>query len=183
MMSVRPFEAAQPRLGARVYVDPAASVIGRVSLAEDVSVWPAAVVRGDVHFIRIGARCNIQDGSVLHVTHDGPYQPGGFGLELAEDVTVGHRVTLHGCAVGSRCLIGMGATVMDGAVVEDDVLLAAGSLVAPGTRVTGRWLWRGTPARPVRELTKKELEMLRYSSAHYVKLKDRYRAMGDGGEF
>lgn len=183
MTSVRPFEAAEPRLGSRVYVDPAATVIGRVSLGDDVSVWPAAVIRGDVHVIRVGARCNIQDGSVLHVTHDGPHQPGGYGLELAEDVTVGHRVTLHGCTIGSRCLIGMGATVMDGVVIEDDVLLAAGSLVTPGTRITGGRLWRGVPARPVRELTEKEREMLHYSSAHYVKLKDRYRAMGDGGDF
>jgi carbonic anhydrase/acetyltransferase-like protein (isoleucine patch superfamily) len=183
MMSIRPFETAEPRLGARVYVDPAASVIGRVSLGDDASVWPAAVVRGDVHEIRIGARCNIQDGSVLHVTHDGPYQPGGFGLTLADDVTVGHRVTLHGCTVGNLCLIGMGATVMDGAVLEDEVLLAAGSLVTPGTRVSGARLWRGAPARAVRDLTGEEREMLRYSSAHYMKLKDRYRGMGDGGDF
>lgn len=183
MMPVRPFESSEPRLGARVYVDPAAVVIGRVTLGDDVSVWPTAVIRGDVHVIRVGARCNIQDGSILHVTHDGPFQPGGYSTVLGEDVTVGHRVTLHGCEIGHRCLIGMGSTVMDGAVLEDEVFLAAGSLVTPGSRLAGGQLWRGRPARPVRELTASETGMLSYSSAHYVRLKDRYRAMGDGGDF
>ena len=183
MMPVRPFESSEPRLGARVYVDPAAVVIGRVSLGDDVSVWPTAVIRGDVHFIRIGARCNIQDGSILNVTHDGPFQPGGHSTVLGEDVTVGHRVTLHGCEVGHRCLIGMDSTVMDGAVLEDEVFLAAGSLVTPGSRLAGGQLWRGRPARAVRDLTPAETEMLSYSAEHYVRLKDRYRAMGDGGDF
>jgi carbonic anhydrase/acetyltransferase-like protein (isoleucine patch superfamily) len=183
MTPVRPFETAQPRLGARAYVDPAAVVIGQVTLGDDVSVWPTAVIRGDVHVIRVGARCNIQDGSILHVTHDGPFQPGGYPTVLAEDVTVGHRVILHGCEVGNRCLIGMDSTVMDGAVLEDEVFLAAGSLVPPGLRLAGGQLWRGRPAKPVRALTPAEVEMLSYSAAHYVRLKDRYRAMGDGGDF
>ncbi len=183
MTPVRPFENSEPRLGARVYIDPAAVVIGRVTLGNDVSVWPTAVIRGDVHDIRVGARCNIQDAAILHVTHDGPYQPGGHATVLAEDVTVGHRVTLHGCTIGNRCLIGMDSTIMDGAVLDDQVFLAAGSLVTPGARLTGGHLWRGRPARMVRELTASEIEMLDYSAAHYVRLKDRYRAMGDGGDF
>jgi len=163
-----------PRLGQRVWIDPDATVIGEVSLADDVSIWPRTVMRGDVNAITVGARTNIQDGAICHVTHDGPYSPGGFPLVLGEDITVGHGAILHACTIGDRCLIGMGALVMDGAVVEADVMLAAGSLVSPGKHLKPGWLYRGRPAEPVRELTDKELEMLRYSAAHYVKLKDRY---------
>lgn len=173
-MTVRRYLDHTPRLGDDVFVDETALVIGRVSLATDVSIWPMAVLRGDVNTIEIGARSNIQDACVLHVTHDGPYSAGGLPLVVGEDVTVGHRVTLHACTIGDRCLVGMSATVMDGAILEDDVLLAAGSLVPPGKRLTGRSLYRGNPARKVRALEDGELEMLRYSAAHYVRLKDRH---------
>lgn len=173
-MQIRPFQQHSPQLGKRVYVDPTAVVIGQVSLGDDVSIWPVTVVRGDVNSIRIGARSNIQDACVLHVTHDGPYSAGGLPLVIGEDVTVGHRVTLHACSVGDRCLIGMSSTVMDGAVIEDDVLLAAGSLVSPDKRLGAGGLYRGSPARKVRDLSAGELEMLRYSAAHYVRLKNRY---------
>ncbi len=169
-----------PRLGQRVWIDPDATVIGEVELADDVSIWPRTVLRGDVNTITVGARTNIQDGTICHVTHDGPYSPGGFPLVLGEDITVGHAAILHACTIGDRCLIGMGAVVMDGAVVEADVMLAAGSLVSPGKHLKAGWLYRGRPAEPVRELTDKELEMLRYSAAHYVKLKDRYLGGGNG---
>ena len=145
-----------------------------VTMGEDSSVWPFSIVRGDVNSIAIGARTNVQDLSVLHVTHDGPYSPGGFPLVIGDDVTVGHRVVLHACTVGNRCLIGMGAIVMDGSIIEDDVLLAAGSLVSPGKRLKSGWLYRGQPAVAVRELKPDELEMLRYSAEHYVRLKNRY---------
>ena len=177
-MTPRPFEGETPVVGARAWIDPSAVVIGRVDIGEDASLWPTAVARGDVNFIRIGARSNIQDGSVLHVTHDGPYSPGGLPLLVGEEVTVGHRVMLHACTVGDRCLLGMSSTVMDGAVLEDEVLLAAGSLVPPGKRLAAKSLYRGSPARRVRALSAEELEMLRYSAAHYVRLKDRYRATG-----
>jgi carbonic anhydrase/acetyltransferase-like protein (isoleucine patch superfamily) len=173
-MNVRSYEGVSPELGQRVYVDPAAAVIGRVSLGDDASLWPMAVARGDVNSIRIGARTNVQDGCVLHVTHDGPFSPGGLPLVVGEDVTVGHRVTLHACTVGDRCLIGMSATILDGAVLEDDVFLAAGSLVPPGKRLQARGLYRGSPAVRVRDLGERDLEMLKYSAAHYVRLKDRY---------
>lgn len=163
-----------PSLGRGVWIDPDATVIGEVRLADDVSIWPRAVLRGDVNTITIGARTNIQDGTICHVTHDGPYTPGGFPLVLGEDITVGHGAILHACTIGDRCLIGMGAVVMDGAVIESDVMLAAGSLVSPGKHLKAGWLYRGRPAEPVRELSGKELEMLRYSAAHYVRLKDRY---------
>jgi carbonic anhydrase/acetyltransferase-like protein (isoleucine patch superfamily) len=163
-----------PELGVRAWVDPAAVVIGRVTLDDDASVWPLAVVRGDVNSIAIGARTNVQDACVLHVTHDGPYTPGGQALVVGDDVTLGHRVTLHACTVGHRCLVGISSTVLDGAVLEDDVFLAAGSLVPPGTRLESRALYRGSPAERVRDLSEAELEMLRYSAQHYVRLKDRY---------
>lgn len=176
--NLRAWQGSQPTLGARVWVDPAASVIGQVELADDVSIWPGAVLRGDVNTIHVGARSNIQDATVCHVTHDGPYTPGGIPLVIGADVTVGHGAILHACTIGDRCLIGMGAVVMDGAEIADDVMLAAGSLVSPGKRLESGWLYRGRPATPVRELTEKELEMLRYSAAHYVRLKDQYLKEG-----
>ena len=173
-MSVRSFTGFTPALGHGVYLDETALVIGRVALADDVSLWPYVVARGDVNCIEIGARSNVQDGSVLHVTHDGPYSPGGFPLRIGEEVTVGHRCILHACTIGDRCLIGMGSIVMDGAVIEDKVLLAAGSLVSPGKHLESGYLYRGSPAQKVRALTPQELELLSYSAAHYVRLKDRY---------
>ena len=173
-MNVRPFGGEHPKLGIRVWIDPAAVVIGRVDIEDDASVWPTAVLRGDVNSITVGARSNIQDGSVLHVTHDGPYSPGGLPLVIGEEVTVGHRVMLHACTVGRRCLLGMSSTILDGAVLEDEVLLGAGSLVPPGKRLQARSLYRGSPAQWIRALSDEELAMLRYSAEHYVRLKDRY---------
>ncbi len=106
-MNIRPFDDISPTLAQRVYVDSSAVVIGDVSLGEDASVWPLTVIRGDIHQIRIGARSNIQDGSVLHVTHDGPFNPGGFPCVVGDDVTVGHKVMLHGCTIHDRVLVGM----------------------------------------------------------------------------
>ncbi|HVA54964.1 MAG TPA: gamma carbonic anhydrase family protein [Gammaproteobacteria bacterium] len=173
-MPIRSYQGETPIISRGVYVDETALVIGRVTIAADVSLWPYVVVRGDVNTITIGAHSNIQELSVLHVTHDGPYSPGGFPLVLGEDVTVGHKCLLHACSIGDRCLIGMGSIVMDGAVLEADVLLAAGSLVSPGKLLAAGNLYRGNPAQKVRTLTAKELEMLRYSAAHYVNLKDVY---------
>lgn len=171
---IRSFEGKAPQLAAGVFVDEMALVSGDVTIGEDASVWPMAVVRGDVNRIVIGARTNIQDNSVLHVTHDGPYTPGGVALVVGDDVTVGHNVILHACTVGNRCLIGMGAIVMDKAVLEDEVFIAAGALVAPGKRLRGGYLYRGNPAVEARPLTKDELDNLRYSAQHYVRLKNRH---------
>lgn len=170
----RSWQGILPTLGERVYVDPAAVVIGQVTLGDDCSVWPTAVVRGDVNVIRVGARTSIQDGAVLHVTHDGPYFPGGFALGIGADVTIGHRAILHGCTVGDRCLIGMGAIVMDGAVVADEVIVGAGAVVTPGMRCEPRSLYVGSPARRVRALGERELAQLAYSAGWYVKVKDGY---------
>lgn len=173
-MPIRTFDGFTPTLGANVYIDPSADVIGRVTLGDDVSVWPRAVLRGDVNNITIGARTNIQDGTIVHVTHDGPYSAGGFATSIGEDVTVGHGCIIHGCTIGNRCLIGMGAIVMDGAIIEDDVMLAAGSLVSPGKHLQSGCLYRGTPARLQRALTGPDREMLRYSAEHYVRVKNSY---------
>ena len=171
---IRTLDGVTPTLGARVYVDDAAVLVGDIVIGDDSSVWPFVAARGDVNEIRIGARTNIQDACVLHVTHDGPYTPGGIPLVIGDDVTVGHKVVLHACTIGDRCLIGMGAVVMDGVVVEDEVFIAAGSLVTPGKRLESGYLYRGNPARQARPLTDDERAMLKYSAEHYVRLKDGY---------
>lgn len=171
---IRNFKGIRPQLGRGVYVDEQASVIGDVHLGEDASVWPFAAVRGDVNRIRIGARSNVQDGSVLHVTHDGPYTPGGADLQIGDDVTIGHAVILHACHIGNRVLLGMGCIVMDKVRIEDDVYVAAGALVTPGKVLESGWLYAGQPARPKRELSTEERDNLRYSAAHYVRVKNEY---------
>ena len=172
------FMYGKPVLGERVYIAPEAHVSGTIEIGDDTSFWPMAAARGDVNFIRIGARCNIQDGCVLHVTHESEWQPGGGPLILGDDVTVGHAAVLHACTVGHRCLVGMGATVLDGAVLEDDVMIAAGSVVPPGKHIGSGTLWRGNPARYVRDLSGQEIEYLPYNAHHYVRLKDRYLQEG-----
>ncbi len=173
-MNVRSYRNIAPQLGERVYIDPAAVVIGKVKLGDDVSIWPTAVARGDVHSIEIGARTSVQDGSVLHVTHDGPYRPGGRALIVGADVTVGHRVVLHACTIGNTCLIGMGSVLLDDVVTEDLVMIGAGSVVTPGKRLEARGLYVGSPARRVRDLKPQEIESLAYSAAHNVKHKTEY---------
>ena len=174
IMNVRPYKQIHPQLGQRVYVDATAVVIGRVWLGDDVSVWPTTVIRGDVNDIRIGARSNIQDGSVLHVTSPAPELPQGIALSIGEDVTVGHGVILHACTIGNFCLIGMGATVLDGAVLEDYVFVGAGAVVTPGKKLSARGLYIGSPARRARDLTDAEIAELRHSAQHYVELKNDY---------
>ena len=173
-MAIRSYLEYTPDLADRVFVDDSAVVIGRVTLGADVSIWPLTAIRGDVHDIRIGARTNIQDGSVLHNTSPDSFPPDGFPLVVGEDVTVGHRAILHGCTIGDRVLIGMGAIVMDGAVVESDTIVGAGSVVSPGKVLSSGGLYVGSPAKRVRDLRPQELEFLRYSAAHYVTLKDRH---------
>jgi len=175
-MNIRPYLGTLPQLGERAFVDRSASVIGDVVLGDDVSIWPGTVVRGDVNFIRIGARSNVQDGTVLHVTHDGPYTPGGFPLLIGADVTIGHAAVLHACTIEDACLIGMRATILDGAVVRRHAMVGAGAVVTPGKVVGEAELWIGNPARCVRRLTDAQIEQLHYSARHYVRLKDEYLA-------
>ncbi len=172
--SLRTFCGSAPSIGERVLIDPSAVVQGEVVLENDVSVWPQVSIRADMHSIRVGARTSVQDGCVLHITHAGPYNPQGWPLVIGCDVTIGHNATLHGCTVGDRVLVGMGATIMDGAVVEDEVVIAAGALVTPGKQLRSGYLYAGSPAREMRALTEQEMAYFTYSAANYVKLKDQH---------
>jgi len=166
-----------PRVGAANYIDDSAVIIGDVTLADNVSIWPTVVIRGDVASVHIGANSNIQDGSVLHVSHAGKYSPNKAHLKIGKGVTIGHRAVVHACTVGNYCLVGIGAIIMDNAVLEDYVMLGAGSLVPSGKVLESGYLYIGSPAKKARELSTEEKEFLEYSSAHYVKLKDEYFAM------
>jgi len=177
MTAIRPFLDKHPVLGQRVYVDPACTIIGEVELGDDVSVWPGTVIRGDVNHVRIGARSNLQDGSIIHVSHDSPYNKGGYPTLVGEGVTVGHGCIIHACSIGDYCLIGMGACILDGAVIEANAFIAAGAVIGPGKRVRSGELWAGNPARLMRQLSEKDIEGLRYSADHYVRLKDKYLGM------
>lgn len=172
--SLRSFGGHSPQLGERVLIDPSAVVLGDVTLADDVSVWPQVAIRGDMHTITIGARTSVQDGCILHITHAGPYNTDGWPLTIGSDVTIGHRAVLHGAAIGNRVLVGMGAIVMDGAIVEDDVVIAADALVTPGKRLRSGYLYAGSPARETRPLSEKEMAYFTYSANNYVQLKDRH---------
>lgn len=173
-MSIHTYLGRTPQLGHRVFIDTSAVVIGDVTLGDDSSVWPMAVIRGDMHSIHIGKRTSVQDGCVLHITHAGPFNPDGYPLTIGDEVTVGHKACLHGCHIGNQVLVGMGAIVLDGTYVEDQVLIAAGSLVPQGKRLTRGYLYMGSPVKQVRRLTEKELNYFSYSADNYVKLKDTF---------
>lgn len=178
MAIIRPWKGAVPRLHASVFAAEGAVIVGDVEIGEDSSIWFGCVVRGDVNAIRIGARTNVQDQTVIHVTG------GTHPTTLGDDVTVGHRVVLHGCTVKDRCLIGIGAVVMDGAVVGPDAMVGAGALVPPGMVVPPGTLVLGSPAKPKRPLSPEELAFLPRSAANYVGYAAAYRAegAGQGGE-
>ena len=165
---LKPFKGKLPAVAVSAYIEESAQVIGDVTIGEDSSVWFNSVVRGDVNHIRIGARSNIQDGSVVHVTHK------THPTIIEDDVTIGHTVTVHGCTIKSRVLIGMGAIILDGAVIESDCVIAAGALVAEGVTIPSGWLAMGLPAKPVRELTDDEKAMLLKSAQNYVGYKNDY---------
>jgi len=173
---IRSFNKISPKIANNVFIDPFSTVIGDVRLADDVSIWPMCVLRGDVNYIAIGARTNIQDGSVLHVARKGEATVDGYSLTIGEDVTVGHKAMLHACQIGDRVLIGMGAIVLDNASVESDVILAAGSLVPPNKILASGYLYVGSPAKAARPLTDDEFAFLKRSASHYVRLKDEYIA-------
>ena len=173
-MTIRKYAGKSPDIADSAYIDETALVIGDVTIGADSSIWPMTVVRGDVHSITIGKCTNIQDGGILHVTHDGKFSPGGYPLVVGDNVTVGHRVTLHACSVGNNCLIGMSATIMDGAVLGDGLIIGAGALVPTGKKLEGGYLYVGSPVRRVRKLNDKEREFLEYSAKHYVKVKNKY---------
>lgn len=172
--NLRSFGGITPKLGERVYVDAAATVIGNVDLGDDVSVWPGAVIRGDMHGIKVGQRSNVQDNAVLHITHASDFNPEGWPLAIGDDVVIGHSAVVHGCTIGDRVLIGIGAIVNDGAVVEDEVIVGAGCLVPPKKTLESGYVYVGNPARKLRPVTDDERRFFKYSPANYVKLKDQY---------
>jgi len=177
MTALRAFNQISPKLGERVFIDPACTVIGDVHIGDDSSIWPGTVIRGDVNFIRIGARTNIQDGSIVHVSHDGPSgKPVGYATHIGDDVTIGHGAIVHACTIEDGCLIGMGATVLDGAVVKKNGFVGAGAVIPPGKTVGSGELWLGNPAKCVRMLSEQDIAQLYYSAQHYVRLKDKYLA-------
>lgn len=173
-MTIKNFNDKQPKIGQSVFIDDSAVVIGDVTLGDNVSIWPTTVVRGDVESITIGDGTNVQDGSILHVTHAGKYTAQGHPLIIGKGVTIGHRAVVHACTVGDFCLVGIGAIIMDGAVLEDYVMLGAGALVPPGKKLDSGYLYVGVPAKQMRALTETEKEFLEYSSWQYIQLKNEY---------
>lgn len=169
-----PFKGTWPRLKERVFVDESAKLIGDVEVGDDSSIWPFVLVRGDVNYIRIGVRTNIQDGTIIHVSNDTQLMPGGSPTIIGDEVTIGHGAMLHGCIIEDVALIGMRATLLDRSRVEKYGVLGAGSLLPPNKVVKSGELWVGSPAKFVRRLTDKEIENLYFSAAHYVDLKSVY---------
>ena len=172
--NIESYQDVSPGIGTDVYIHPTASVTGDVELGNNASIWPGTVVRGDVNFIRVGTGTNVQDLSVLHVSHKSSWDPQGAPLIIGSNVTIGHKVILHGCTIKDECLIGMGSIVMDKVIVQKHVLIGAGTLVPEGKTLESGYLYLGSPARKVRKLTDKELEHFMYSANHYIRLKNHY---------
>ena len=167
-MTIRKFKNFTPDIHANAYIDDSAVVIGNVTINEESSIWPKTVIRGDVQKVSIGARTNIQDVSILHVTSDNEFTPGGIPLDIGNDVTIGHGVILHACEIEDLCLIGTGTIILDGATIKSNSMLAAGSLVGPNKIIESGILYKGSPAKPIRDLTDKEVKYIAFSSKHYV---------------
>ncbi len=181
-MPVRPFAGKTPGIAPTALVDDTAVIIGDVTVGEQSSIWPLAVVRGDVGPVHIGRDTNIQDGCILHGTPAGPTAPHGEFVTVGDRVTVGHGAVLHGCKVGNDCLVGMRAVIMDGAVVPDNTVIAANGVVPPGMQLEPGCVWAGNPVRKLRALTEQEHALLRESARHYVELAEQYRSDKDHQE-
>jgi carbonic anhydrase/acetyltransferase-like protein (isoleucine patch superfamily) len=173
-VTIRKYKNRFPLIGDNCYIDESAVLVGDIECAEHVGIWPLVAARGDVNHIKIGPRTNIQDGTVLHVTRTSESNPLGFPLIIGADVTVGHKCMLHGCTLGDRILVGMGAIIMDGVIVEDDVFIGAGTLVPPNKTLKSGYLYKGNPAQQARLLKESEITFLAQSAINYVKLKDEY---------
>ncbi|WP_130471128.1 gamma carbonic anhydrase family protein [Candidatus Magnetaquicoccus inordinatus] len=174
-MPVEPYRDIWPSIDPTAYVHPSAVIIGDVHIGANCSIWPGVVIRGDVNYIRIGARSNVQDGSILHVTRVTEEHPQGIPLLIDEDVTIGHQVSLHACHLRARSMVGIGAIVLDGVVVEEEAMVGAGSLVAPGKRVGAGELWLGSPAKMVRILDERARRAIAATTENYVRLANEYR--------
>lgn len=173
-MNIRPYKGIIPTFGNECYIDETAVFVGEIECGEDVGIWPLVAARGDVNYIKIGNRTNVQDGSVLHVTRRTEKFPEGFPLIIGDDVTIGHKCMLHGCTLGNRILVGMGAIIMDGVVVKDDVFIGAGCLVPPNKKLESGYLYVGNPAKKARPLKDEEIAFLKQSAENYVRLKNEY---------
>lgn len=173
-MTTRSFNNISPKFDNTVFIDESAVIVGEVDLGSSCSIWPLVAARGDVNFIKIGKRTNIQDGTVLHVSRPTKNNTNGFPLIIGDDVTVGHKCMLHGCVIGNRVLVGMGAIVMDGVEVGDDVIIGAGALVTPNKKLESGYLYVGNPAVQKRPLNDSEKAFLVESAKNYVRLKDMY---------
>lgn len=169
MCIVKPYNGIVPRIAEDVFLAEGSVVIGDVELGPGCSVWYGSIIRGDVNYIRLGARVNVQDGSVIHVVRR--TNPTIIG----DDVTIGHRVVVHGCTIGNGALIGIGAIVLDGATVGEEAVVGAGAVVTPGTTVPPRTLVLGTPARVSRELSAQELSYNRETAANYCRLAEEHQ--------
>ena len=173
-MAIRNYKDIMPQLNEEVYIDPQASVIGRVRIAHKSSVWPMAVIRGDVNDIEVGSLTSIQDGAILHTTKTSTYHPEGFSLSVGNKVTVGHGAILHGCSIANNVVVGMGACILDGAVIPEFTYIAAKSVVAPNKKLTPG-LWMGQPAKFIRDLTSREIEFIHDNAYHYYELSKHYK--------
>lgn len=179
-LDIRSFEGKIAKVSDEAYVDKTACLIGDVTIGKESSIWPMAVLRGDVNFIKIGERTNIQDGSVLHVTDANEFN--GFvgkALVIGDGITIGHRACLHGCTLQDGCFIGMGATVMDGAVVESGAMVAAGALVSENKVIEAGWLYAGVPAKKLRQLSETEKIFIANAADKYVKFSKELAANSD----
>ena len=175
-MSLVTFGGTEPDVDPTAFVAPSAVLIGRVEIGAEASIWYNCVLRGDVNRIRVGARSNVQDGTVIHCDSPKPGSPGGHPTIIGEEVLIGHMAMVHGCILHDRAFVGLGAIVMDGCTIESDAMLAAGAMLTPGRRIPSGQLWAGRPAKYVRDLTAEELEGMRAGVAHYVALAEAHAA-------
>ncbi|REL33894.1 gamma carbonic anhydrase family protein [Thalassotalea euphylliae] len=173
-LSIRSYKGVTPNIDSTCYIDESSVLVGDVTIGADASIWPMVAARGDVNAISIGERTNVQDGTILHVTRKSAQNPNGFPLIIGDDVTIGHQCMLHGCQLGNRILVGMGAIIMDGAVVQDDVFIGAGTLVPPNKTLESGYLYVGNPMKKARPLKEAEVAFLKQSAINYVELKDDY---------
>lgn len=173
-MPLEPYQNIYPEIAGGAFVHSTACIIGQVTIATDSSIWPYCVLRGDVEAICVGAQTNIQDGTIIHTTHAGPFTEAGRATHVGDQVTVGHRCILHACTIEDRAFIGMNTTILDGAIIRSGAMIGANSLITSGQDITGGYLWLGQPARKNRPLTQAEQDYIVYSAEHYDRIAQSY---------
>ena len=173
-MSIETFKGIKPKISKSAFVHESAVIIGDVSIGDNSSIWPNCVIRGDVQKVIIGDRTNVQDGSILHVTSDTKYCEGGIPLNIGNNVTIGHKVILHGCSIDSNTLIGMGSIILDNTIINEMAFIAAGAVVTPGTEVKKNELWAGNPAKFLRKTNENEKKLLINTPKVYGELRKEF---------